>query len=333
MKIHYFQRYHSKENVDTANTMLLLSRLYSYSPNKFFAFIKENILPDNVDPQIIFNLQEKCRDSVPDATITQPSFKIAVETKLYGQFSHDQLIKHLESFDQEDFKILLTLDPNPMKKDFISEFDDKLSSYNKKHNTHITHRHFTFKELVDGIRSVIDDLDYEMLEVISDYEEYCNQENLIPNAWQRMRVQLAGTTYKSNIALNLYYDNVNRGFSGHEYLGLYAQKSVRAIGKICAIVVAEKINGALVYTTERGDLTDEMKARIQSAIEEGVDFGYDLSHQRYFFVEQFYNTDFKKITPRAPMGSRFFDLTEILSTDKLPAVDKIAELLKAKTWG
>lgn len=41
MKIHYFQRYHEKENVATANTMLLLSRLYSYSSNKFFRFLDE----------------------------------------------------------------------------------------------------------------------------------------------------------------------------------------------------------------------------------------------------------------------------------------------------
>ena len=38
MKIHYFQRYHEKENVATANTMLLLSRLYQYSSDKFFRF-------------------------------------------------------------------------------------------------------------------------------------------------------------------------------------------------------------------------------------------------------------------------------------------------------
>ena len=31
MQIHYFQRYHSKENVDTSNTMLMLSRLYNYN--------------------------------------------------------------------------------------------------------------------------------------------------------------------------------------------------------------------------------------------------------------------------------------------------------------
>ena len=35
MQIHYFQRYHSKENVDTSNTMLMLSRLYNYNADKF----------------------------------------------------------------------------------------------------------------------------------------------------------------------------------------------------------------------------------------------------------------------------------------------------------
>ena len=46
MKLHYFQRYHSKENVVTANTMLLLSRLYSYDTNKFFRFLS-NFLAKN----------------------------------------------------------------------------------------------------------------------------------------------------------------------------------------------------------------------------------------------------------------------------------------------
>jgi hypothetical protein len=39
MKIYYFQRYHSKENVITGNTMLLISRLYHYSPSKFHVFV------------------------------------------------------------------------------------------------------------------------------------------------------------------------------------------------------------------------------------------------------------------------------------------------------
>ena len=44
MQIHYFQRYHSKENVDTSNTMLMLSRLYNYNADKFFSMLNSLIL-------------------------------------------------------------------------------------------------------------------------------------------------------------------------------------------------------------------------------------------------------------------------------------------------
>ena len=49
MQIHYFQRYHSKENVDTSNTMLMLSRLYNYNADKFFSMLNSLILAIEVD--------------------------------------------------------------------------------------------------------------------------------------------------------------------------------------------------------------------------------------------------------------------------------------------
>ena len=66
MKIHYFQRYHDKENVATANTMLLLSRLYQYSTGKFFKFLKSEFFPDSFEPELTFTLQDKSIDSVPN---------------------------------------------------------------------------------------------------------------------------------------------------------------------------------------------------------------------------------------------------------------------------
>lgn len=51
-----------------------------------------------------------------------------------------------------------------------------------------------------------------------------------------------------------------------------------------------------------------------------------------FFVEKFYETDFKKASPRAPMGSRVFDLTEVMGTDQLPDIEQLAEDLKDKSW-
>ena len=84
MNIHYFQRYHKGEDVAIANTMLLLSRLYAYSPNKFFQFLKEQFFGDIVfEPELSFVLQDKSEESVPDATITQPSFKLVVGNKAY----------------------------------------------------------------------------------------------------------------------------------------------------------------------------------------------------------------------------------------------------------
>lgn len=332
MKIHYFQRYHSKENVDTANAMLLLSRLYTFSSGKFFDLLKSYILPEKAEAELVFSLQEKSKNSIPDATITQASFKVVVETKLYGQFTKDQLINHLNSFGDEEYKVLLTLDPNPMDEVFKNEFDHILLEYNTTQQKPVYHRHITFENLLQYIRSVIDDRDYEMIDVVDDYEEYCYSTSLIPNSWKRMRVQLAGVTLEINKQLNLYYDSVNRGFSDHAYLGLYNQKSVRAIGKVTDIIVAERRGDRLIYKTESGTLTDEMKNRITFAIEDARRYGYDLNNQRYFFVDNFIETDFKKITPRAPMGSRMFDLTEILGVDKLPEIDEIAERLKQKTW-
>ena len=114
MRIHYFQRYHEKENVATANTMLLLSRLYSYSSDKFFRFLKSEYFSDSFNPEIIFTLQEKSVDSIPDATITQEGFKIVVETKMSDWFYEDQLLRHLNSFGDEKYKVMITLAPELM---------------------------------------------------------------------------------------------------------------------------------------------------------------------------------------------------------------------------
>ncbi|UTW70363.1 hypothetical protein KHA80_07540 [Anaerobacillus sp. HL2] len=47
-----FSAIHEKENVATANTMLLLSRLYQYSSDKFFRLLKSEIFSDSFEPEI-----------------------------------------------------------------------------------------------------------------------------------------------------------------------------------------------------------------------------------------------------------------------------------------
>lgn len=336
MKIHYFQRYHSKENVATANTMLLLSRLYSYSSDKFFRFLKSEYFFDRFEPEIVFTLQEKSEESVPDATITQEGFKIVVETKMSDWFHSDQLLRHLKSFKEERNKVLITIAPELMAKDKKAKFEEQLREYNENHDYPVIHINTTFELLAEAVQGVIDDRDYEMQDVLDDYLNYCYNDSLIfvPDSWKWMRVQLAGTTFDFNIRQKLYYDDIDRGFRAHDYLGLYKEKSVRAIGRITDIITAVlEEDGEITYSVEKGEIDDNKKRDIAIAIEDGKNYGYSLTKTRFFFVDKFYETDFRKTTPRAPMGSRVFDLTQVMGVSELPDTSVIAEKLKSITWG
>jgi hypothetical protein len=334
MEVHYFQRYSTKENVSTANTVLLLSRIYSYSPDKFFSLIKGNILSDDATIEMRFSMQEGNGTTVPDATIKQESFKVIIETKLYNQFGLKQLVGHLESFGDERYKVLLTLDPRPIKTDFKKKLELEINKYNLNNRTKVTHKHMTFKDLIAYTRSVIDERDNEMLRIIDDFEQYCEYDNLIPNDEQKMRVQLAGTTIQANKKLNLYYDSANRGYSDHAYLGLYTNKSVRLVGKLTDIIHAKVVDDEILYDVKKGTITDDMKDRIKEAIEDGKNYGYDIVDENFFFVDKFYDTDFKKTTPYPLMGTKMFNLVDVLGVKKLPdSTEKIAEMLKERTWG
>ena len=336
MRIHYFQRYHQKENVATANTMLLLSRLYSYSPNKFFRFLKSEFFMDSFEPEIVFNLQEKSVDSIPDATITQEGFKIVVETKMTDWFYYSQLINHLESFRDEKKKLLITLSSELMEKTKLEDFNQQLKEYNKTQKYPVMHINTTFEIMANAIEEVIDDRDYEMKDILDDYRDYCYKDGLIPtsDSWKYLRMQLAGTTFDFNKENNVYYHDADRGYSPYVYLGLYKEKSLRLIGKVCAIITAIEKDGEIEYESELGDITNQRKNTIVKAMEDALSYGYDLKNynHKYFFVDKFYETDFRKVSKGGSMGAKIFDLTEILKSDSLPEVDQIAEILKEKTW-
>lgn len=175
-----------------------------------------------------------------------------------------------------------------------------------------------------------------MQDVLSDYLNYCYTDGLIPvsDSWKYLRMQLAGTTLDFNVSAGVYYDNAERGFRAHDFLGLYKNKSVRAVGKVIARITAVETEDGVKYNIEFGDLTDERKETIVKAMADGDSHGYDLRsiEHRYFFVDKFYETDFKKITPRAPMGTRIFDLTQVLGTEVIPDTEELALRLSEETW-
>lgn len=330
MKIHYFQRYHSKENVATANTMLLLSRLYSYSSDKFFSFLKSQYFSDSFEPEISFTLQKKNNESIPDAIISQESFKIVVETKMSDWFHTDQLIHHLGSFSNEKYKVLLTLAPVLMNDKTKSEFETELAEYNRANSCCIMHINTTFEELANAVSDVIDDRDYDMQSVLEDYIDYCNTDKLIisSDSWKYVRMQLSNATFEYNFVHNMYWVRSSVNFRSTDYIGLYRNKSMCAIGKISSIIIFSPDDDDEKFAVQKGKLTEEQKALIFDAAAK-----YSITEpHRIYFVEKYFQTDFRKITQGAPMGGHVFDLTQILGTTELPNTEKIAEQLKKKTW-
>lgn len=343
MKVHYFQRYHGKENVATANLTLLLSRLYHYSPNIFFntLFSADGLCQDfSTDMEVVFNQQEKTSHSVVDATISQDSFKIAIETKLWDWFYKNQLSRHLSCFSNQNLKILLTVSSEKMNVDKKMEVDQAIEKYNDEHNdtSPVRHINTTFEEIIEKVKNNLENRDYEMMDIVTDYEECCIEDNLIfsSDAWKYIRMQLASTTLDYNIRFGVYYDNAGRGFRDHKYLALYKNKAVRAIGEIKAIIRARKSeDGTFCYDVKSGELTEERKNLILEAGSHAKkEYGYNLDDENYFFVDKFYETNFQKTSKGPSMGTRIFNLSVILGLKKDSEVstEEIAEQLKNKTW-
>ena len=271
--------------------------------------------------------------------ISQKSFKIVVETKLYNQFDKHQLVNHLEQFGTENIKVLLTLDPRPMKQQLFNEMTVELKKYNTNNMERlihpIKHVNLTFEQLVEAMEDIIDDRDTEIISVLDDFKKYCFDEKLIPDGHKWMRAIVAGTTFRDNMDLNLFYDQESRKFSEHGYIGLYKDKSIRAIGKLKKTIIAVEDEGKMTYRAESGEApTPDEIYRINEAIHRAEDYGYNLrtiSH-RYFMVEKFYPIDFRKSSKNPIQKSKFFNLADMFGYKTMPDTEKIAADLNGRIW-
>lgn len=337
MKVHYFQRYSTKENVATANTMLLFSRLYSYSPNKFFDFLKSlysESFNNDFEPEIKFLNQERGKKSVPDATITQRSFKIVIEVKMVDWFYNTQLKNHLEVFQNEDYKVLLTISSEFMEKSKKDSIDKEIQDM----NLNVKHINTTFEELANFIKNLLDNRDYEMQDIIEDYFSYCNENGLISDSWKYMQIQPVGTTFDFNMKNNVYYNGNGTKFRAHEYIGLYKNKSVCAIGKMKLIVRTLKEKDELKFYFETNEEATINRKEIEKKIREIIrevkekyEHNLDERDTRYYFVEEFIETDYKKISIGGMLGNRLLNLEKFFNNE-IPDVKKIADTLKNKEW-
>jgi hypothetical protein len=113
--VHYFPRYSQRENVVTNNALLLFLRLHEFSRLKFEDLIEGLCADVEIEflPQWLrFGQQVGTGSSVVDGFIAQDSIKIVIEKKLASGFNGDQLLRHLDVFQDERHKLLILLSPS-----------------------------------------------------------------------------------------------------------------------------------------------------------------------------------------------------------------------------
>lgn len=336
-KVHYFQRYHQKENVVTNNTLLLFSRLYNYSPNKFKQFI-DTLTDIEINVGVDFSQQSKSKSSVPDGIITQSSFKIVIETKLFDNFNNYQLTNHLEEFNSEKKQILLALAPEYINDNQKNKLIEEVSNFNIDKKKNINFVNVTFKKIIETYRELIFDYDVELKDIIDDFEDFCSLFSLLPNNNPRMLVIACGWTINHNFRNNVYYDPDDRGYSRCTHMGIYKDKKVQGIGKIENIITAHIDNdGNLIVTNQtNGVPTNEQIQNIINIVNDAkIDLGWNIAEgHKFFCVDSFEKTSFLKNTPNGLFGRRYFDINDYVGekSDTNLATSEYAEKLKKIDW-
>jgi hypothetical protein len=341
-KIHYFQRYSQKENVVTNNTLLLFSRLYNDSPSRFEDFINSLLDNDRVTLEIglRFRQQEgnKSGSSTPDGSIIQKGMKVLVETKLNDNNDSSQLSRHLDGFDNEDTQVLMLVNETETSKRFNLKVHKIVDEFNQKNGSHIEFCSVTFKEIIDAVDDVLFEYDVEFNEMLNDYREFCAAQGLLPRHKFMMRAITSSGSFKQNMQFNIYYDAASRGFAPHNYIGLYRDKSVKAIGVLKKVVLLDADMKTKKVTKVESRLgeepTENEKGQILSIMEVALsENGWNVfNNHQFFIVEEFVPTDFKKITKYPIQRTKFFDLGSELELEELPDCAAVAELLRQKTW-
>ncbi len=332
--IHYFQRYNQRENVSTNNTLLLFSRLYNHSPSKFKSFINE-LLNYDLEAGIEFNQQQQSKKSVPDGSISQKGFKIVIETKLTDRFDLAQLQNHLNSFETEDFQVLLSLSPKKPNSKFTDEINKVINEFNYKMKKNIVFISTSFKEIVETLNNNLENYDFELQNILNDYEDYCYNDNLINNNESRIRLVTCGASGDENLKFDIYFAPSERGYSEHNYIGLYSNKRIFAIGEISNIIEADlQKDNTLKIISNLKEVTPEEEERIINiihSVEKNKNWNIKQKHN-FFCVNKFHKTDFVKKTKYALQGTKFFDIKELIKTDKVLRIEEIAEELNKITW-
>jgi hypothetical protein len=209
----------------------------------------------------------------------------------------------------------------------IEALKDEVSEELKKIETETVSKEKKEEERQEYISNLIQRFTDNNVEIVHDVIA----ENIEDNT---LLVFTANESRNENIKYKIYYNPVSRNHRlPFNYIGLYADKTVFAIGKLTKSIACDYENGELIATN--GESISILNKDEYDAIKEIIlNTNYYDIHEgnRFFLVEEFYDTSFRKISHSSLRGKKYFWLNEIEGFQKHMSTSQIAKLLDGKVW-
>lgn len=181
----------------------------------------------------------------------------------------------------------------------------------------------TFGELVTQLAE-LPVTDLVLRETLQEFADFVFAQGLIPREEQIMVAVLTGTSWRENLAYGAYYEPIDRSpkWGRAAFMGLYHDKQVSHVGRILTAVGAMQGDAGLIAfdEPEAGTLNDARRQAIRDVIDAAGTYYPSLGEtkHRFYIVDVFAPTDFRKMSPGGMMGHRYFDIEE-LGGKRLPS--------------
>ena len=258
--INPFQIYSKGENTITNNILLLLSNLYRINPKIYELFIN-SVLPENINYEVIpvFTQQKSQKEGgIIDGHIQTKATKIIIETKITGLDNTKKLINYCKNENPSETNILIHISHSTFDEAAIKSI---IGIYNFKFVS------ITFSELLSSLQEITEEYPNEELYRLSkDFYYYCISMNLIKNI---LRIVPCNKSFELNEKYHLYFQPESRGYSNHQFTGIYTAKEVKYIGKVNKVFLAELTKEGTLITKKisgNGEITSEEENRIINTI-------------------------------------------------------------------
>ena len=183
---------------------------------------------------------------------------------------------------------------------------------------------FLYKLLPASTKEIAEQLDGQTWQLVKGQDIMPVRKNIPLVADEIMLAVPVSETYEVNTELNIYFSSSK---DIHEYIGLYENKSIRAVGKIVKVIEFENVNGKILI---KNAVTPEEESKVleYKQLCEAKNPKYVFNSGKIYFVDRFYPTDYKNVGSDGIRNGKKIFLYKLLPA----STAEIAEQLNDQTW-